>query len=84
MTREPPAYLSFLVRLWRTSHRERSRSGDEGLVWRASLQSPLTDEIEVFASLEELFDFLRCRTSAVAGSEEVGGGRVGDCAGSQL
>lgn len=84
MTREPPAYLSFLVRLWRTSHRARLRSGDERLVWRASLQSPLTDEIEVFASLEELFDFLRRRTASVAGSEEDESDTEGDCAESQL
>jgi hypothetical protein len=44
-------YLSYLLRLWQTS------DGKEQ-IWRASLQSPNTQERRGFASLEELVDFL--------------------------
>jgi hypothetical protein len=50
------AHKSFLLRLW--------RAGDEqGLVWRASLKSASEGERVGFASLEELFEFLRTETS---------------------
>lgn len=48
-------YLSYLLRLWQTG------DGEE-LVWRASLQSPGSEERQGFASLEDLFDFLEDRT----------------------
>ena len=83
MTGEPRAYLSYLVRLWRTSDRERPCGGGERATWRASLQSPLTHEIEGFRSLDELFDFLRRRTAVSAGSGEDGSETEGTCAGSR-
>ena len=46
-----PDYLSYLLRLW--------REGEEIESWRASLESSHTGERKGFASLEELFDFLR-------------------------
>jgi hypothetical protein len=57
-TPERRDYLSYLLRLWRVggdggAHRE------EKAVWRASLESPLTDERIGFASLDALIDFLR-------------------------
>jgi hypothetical protein len=66
MVGEQPDYLSYLLRLWRvndggTSHREDGESEHAGgkAVWRASLESVRTGERRSFASLEELFDFLR-------------------------
>ena len=63
MDKERPDYLAYLLRLWRAS-------GEEGAVWRASLQSPRTGERIGFASLDELFDFLREQTG-VASNENV-------------
>lgn len=55
MAKEQPDYASYLLRLWRTS-------GEEKTVWRASLESPHTGERLGFASLDDLFDFLRQQT----------------------
>jgi len=48
-------YLSYLLRLWQTSDGKKQ-------IWRASLQSPNTQERRGFASLEELMDFLETQT----------------------
>ena len=47
-----PGYFSYLLRLWRTG------AGDTA-TWRASLQSSPGSDPVGFASLDELFDFLR-------------------------
>jgi uncharacterized protein (TIGR02246 family) len=57
MARGTPDYLSYLLCLWRA--RERSPSNRRAAIWRASLQSPQTGERVSFATLEELFAFLR-------------------------
>ena len=62
MHKEEPDYLSYLLRLWRTTVKKSSTSGEEGVAWRASLQSPQTDERIGFLDLEKLFDFLRGQT----------------------
>jgi hypothetical protein len=54
MSREQ-RYISYLLRLWQT------RSGGER-VWRASLESPQTEERKSFASLTDLFTFLEQET----------------------
>jgi hypothetical protein len=54
--REQPEYLSYLLRLWRVE------SG-RPVVWRASLKSAGSGEQVGFASLEELFDYLRAQTT---------------------
>ena len=59
MSREQRRYISYLLRLWQI------RSGGE-LVWRASLESPHTGERKGFASLDDLFDFLRGQIGAVS------------------
>ena len=46
-------YLSYLLRLWRTSKES---------PWRASLEDPQTGERRGFGSLEALFAFLREQT----------------------
>ncbi|MBN1977552.1 MAG: hypothetical protein JW918_09140 [Anaerolineae bacterium] len=53
-----PLYLSYLLRMWQTNDGKK-------LVWRASLQSPSSEERQGFASLEELLDFLRTLTEQV-------------------
>jgi hypothetical protein len=54
MRREEQRYLSYLLRLWQTSDGEKQ-------VWRASLESPGAGERQGFASLEDLFGFLRAQ-----------------------
>jgi hypothetical protein len=49
---EKPVYLSFLVRLWRTGDEEKG-------AWRASLEDARTRDCRGFASLDQLFDYLR-------------------------
>ena len=56
-------YLSYLLRLWQTSDGERR-------VWRASLQSPDSEERQGFASLQDLYDFLNAQV--VQGEEGEG------------
>lgn len=54
---KPSTYHSFLLRIWQT--------GDEGrCTWRASLERPDTRERHGFATLEQLFDFLRDQTTS--------------------
>ena len=45
-------YLSYMLRMWRDG-----RAGEA--VWRASLQSPHSGDVAGFASLDDLFAFLR-------------------------
>lgn len=54
---QQPNYLAYLLRLWRMR-------GTEEAGWRASLASPDTGERHGFASLDDLFSFLRRQTSA--------------------
>ena len=51
-------YVAYLLRLWRETSGESSR-------WRASLQDPHSGERIGFASLEELFDYLRRETGSL-------------------
>jgi len=58
-------YLAYLLRLWRESSGEPSPGGlpgSEAPLWRASLQSPRSDELQGFASLADLFAFLEKET----------------------
>jgi hypothetical protein len=52
VSRERRRYVSYLLRLWQI------KSGGE-LAWRASLESALTGKQKGFASLDDLFEFLR-------------------------
>ena len=47
-------YRSYLLRLWQTK-------GEEGMVWRASLEEPGSEERLGFKDLESVFDFLQAR-----------------------
>jgi hypothetical protein len=51
MNAERPAYLSFLLRLWRAP-------GGVGQPWRASLEDTLTGQRRGFADLEALVAYL--------------------------
>jgi hypothetical protein len=68
MAREPPDYLSYLLRLWRAH--ERGSPHWRLPVWRASLQSPQTGERVGFATLDDLFAFLREQTGLVPDAED--------------
>jgi hypothetical protein len=58
MAGEQPVYLSYLLRLWRTS--------DDGeQIWRVSLESPGTGERKGFANLKALYEFLAAQTGQV-------------------
>ena len=52
MSEERPPYISYLVRLWLATN-----EGEP--VWRASAENPHTGERRGFASLGDLFAFLR-------------------------
>jgi hypothetical protein len=51
-------YVSYLLRMWQDSSDEEPSRSKEA-VWRATLQSPRTGERVGFASLDDLFDFLK-------------------------
>jgi hypothetical protein len=65
MSDEPDAYQAYLLRLWRVRYKGKWQ-------WRASLQSPHTEERQLFAGLPQLFAFLgeRCDNLAPDMSEE--------------
>lgn len=54
MCRMPSSYVSYLLRIWREEDCQEP-------IWRASLQSSLGGERQAFASLDDLFAFLRRR-----------------------
>jgi hypothetical protein len=56
MTGEKQRYLSYLVRLWRTSS-----NGEQ--IWRASVESPGSGRRQGFSSLQELFSFLEAQAN---------------------
>ncbi len=58
--RERP-YLSYLLRLWLVQ--------DDGLAWRASLETPSRVERHGFSTLQDLFAFLLAETSDLAAEE---------------
>jgi hypothetical protein len=57
-TRKQKDYVSYMLRMWRDDGDEKAAASTEA-PWRASLQSPRTSEMVGFASLDDLFDFLR-------------------------
>ena len=54
-----PNYVSYLLRLWRDVEGEESMGEKNRAVWRASVVSTLSGKRRGFATLEDLFDFLR-------------------------
>jgi len=74
MTEGQPDYFSYLLRLWRVSGGVCAQAGEEGTLWRASLQDPLTDERVNFASLDDLVAFLRRQMGLVSNADRDEGG----------
>ncbi len=60
-------YFSYLLRIWQI------RDG-ETCTWRASLERPGTQERRGFATLEDLFDFLRRQAAPAPEQAAVGSG----------
>ena len=58
-----PEYFSCLLRLWQASEANEPRGMKP--VWRATLEISLTGERKGFASLDDLFDFLREKTAGL-------------------
>jgi hypothetical protein len=76
MDEEQPNYFSYLLRLWREDDGEMLHQVDEAPdhtesrpIWLASLESSLTGQRQGFASLEDLFAFLRRQTGTVSDPE---------------
>jgi hypothetical protein len=61
-SKEQRDYSSYLLRLWRVGV-------EEGSTWRASLKSAHSGEQVGFASLEDLFHFLRKETGMLPGAD---------------
>ena len=59
---EQPNYFSYLLRLWRQGNAERP-------MWRASLKGVHDGEQVGFASLDDLFHFLRKETGMLPGAD---------------
>jgi hypothetical protein len=51
-------YVAYLLRLWRVS-------SEEETTWRASLENARTSQRKSFASLDDLFRFLRQQTDTL-------------------
>lgn len=54
-----PDYVSYLLRMWRERGPGGSLEEEDKPAWRASVVGTLTGKRRGFASLEDLFDFLR-------------------------
>lgn len=70
MTKAPSGYLSYLLRLWQVDDHSSSNTTSKPMIWRASLENPLTHEHLGFANLEALIDFLRTQTGGVKSNGE--------------
>ena len=57
--RARPDYVSYLLRMWRDVDSEESMSEKDKAAWRASVVGTLSGKRRGFATLEDLFDFLR-------------------------
>lgn len=67
MAKGRPGYLSYLLRLWRVSGDGEPHDMGSKTIWRASLESARTGEQRGFASLDQLFGFLREQTGEQVG-----------------
>jgi hypothetical protein len=60
-----PDYVSYLLRMWRESGAGGSSVEEDKPVWRASVLSAATGKRRGFASLDDLFGFLRGHESTM-------------------
>jgi hypothetical protein len=79
MIEQRRGYVAYMLRLWQAR-------AEDGITWRASLESAGTGERFGFAGLEDLFRFLEREASAgvleetqpgVGGGGRAGGARIG-------
>jgi hypothetical protein len=56
-------YEAFMLRLWQVGN-------NENLVWRASLESPSTGQCRGFATLDELYNYLKTRFSLLGSASD--------------
>jgi hypothetical protein len=63
MPLEQSRYLAYMLRLWQVKTAKKT-------TWRASLESSLSGERQGFASLDDLFEFLRRETDALSRKED--------------
>ena len=63
-------YLSYLLRLWLEDDCDHKHVTGAHGEWRASLQDPHTQEMQVFTDLKALFDFLLAETARRASGED--------------
>ena len=70
-------YVSYLLRLWRVDDDDGPPSPEKA-VWRASLEDPNTRERRAFASLDDLFDFLREQTGQVTWGQVTWGAEISE------
>ena len=62
MNQDPVPYMAYMLRLWLENDRKSVRNGQTHAVWCASLEDPHTQEMQFFADLDALFDFLARET----------------------
>jgi hypothetical protein len=67
MSAQRSGYVAYLLRLWQARDAE-------GVRWRASLEDIRTGQRQGFASLEELFEFLRTRMEVTMEDSETDSG----------
>lgn len=60
--KQPPGYLSYLLRLWQSGRKDKA-------IWRASLENPMIGERLSFTNLQDLFTFLEAQTDSAASRE---------------
>lgn len=71
MDHERSPYMSFLLRLWLEDGGELKCTDRFLGEWRASLEDPHTQAMQVFANLEALFDYLLQEAARRASGEDV-------------
>jgi hypothetical protein len=71
-------FISYMLRLWLENDQTHGQLVRHQSVWRASLEDPHTQEMQVFADLEALFDFLLSETKRLAAGEEARLGEADD------
>jgi hypothetical protein len=62
-TKKPGEYMAYMLRIWPLRNKSR-------LLWRATLENAQTGERVGFASLDELFDYLRQQTGQASRPDE--------------
>ena len=70
MVQDRLPYLSYMLRLWLEDDSDRGCANWAEGEWRASLQDPHTQEMQVFTDMKALFAFLVAETARRASGED--------------